>query len=445
MKLQIVFFLFVNILVSQNRENNYLPSNIDSLEYYLERINNKFTDNIEGEFSSEIKKIYKNQDKKIIKSIKDSAYFFNAKIKKNLDNILKTIYEANPDIETKDFNFFIKNNIVPNATCYGNGMYEIYLGLFTTLESDDELASVICHELAHYLLEHSLKSVSKRIALINSKETKNKIKDLKKQKYGQTRAALSVIDELSINILERSKKVESEADSLGFILFSKTKYNTTHSISSLNKLKDVDDMIFHHDVKLDSTFNFKNFKFKSYWLKKNTSIFDTEEEINEFKLASDTIKTHPEVPFRVKKLINDFNISEVIELGRDDNIKELKKLAHMQGVNYVMDTKQLDLAMYQLIQKFNKNLIDKEFYYVSMAKILKITYEAKKNHKLGLYVPPSNNFSDEKNLNIIRLFLNNIELFETKKLGVEFCKSAPAEIIVNKEFNSINNFFIKNN
>ncbi len=441
MKLLIAFLCYSSLLVAQNNVNDYLPKNLDSIKGYLEHINRNHIDKIQGKFSSEIKKAYKDRDENIINRINDSVYFFNSEIKENLHNILEVIYNANPEIETKDFNFFIKNSSIPNATCYGNGLFDIHMGLFTALDSDDELASVICHEIAHYVLNHSIKSVTKRVSLINSKATKKKIKAVEKQKYGRTRAGLLLVDALSINMLERSKRVEAEADSLGYVLFSKTNYKPSHAISSLNKLKDVDDMTFHHDVKLDSTFNFKNYEFKSYWLKENTSIFDTEEAINEFKLVSDTIKTHPEIPYRVEKLIKEFGISSKTEVGDKNNITKIKTIVNPQSIIYTIDFKRFDIAIYQLIEKFDNKLIDENFYYISMAKILRKIYEAKKNHELGKYVPPKNKFSDEKHLNTIRLFLNNLELFEVKKLGLAFCEAVPSKISNDKAFKKHLQFF----
>ncbi|MEP5934630.1 MAG: M48 family metalloprotease, partial [Winogradskyella arenosi] len=331
-------------------------------------------------------------------------------------------FASNPEIDTTDFNFFINNSMLPNAACYGDGLFQINIGLFTALESDDELAFVICHEIAHKYLEHSLKNVSNVIATINSKETKKKVRQVKRQTYGQTRAALSVIDGLSIDILEHSKEVEAEADSLGFVFFSKTKYYKSKALSSLDKLKAVDDMLLHHDVKIDSVFNLETYPFKSYWLKESISIFDTDEKINEFKLASDTLKTHPEINFRIKKLKREFNIQDEAVLGITTEISEIKKIANTQSIKCSIDLKLLDLAIYQLIEQFQNHKISSDYYYSTMAQVLKSIYQAKELHHLGKYVPQKNNFSDEKHLNTIRLFLHNLELNETRKLGLAFCE-----------------------
>ncbi|WP_179354244.1 M48 family metalloprotease [Winogradskyella vidalii] len=418
----LLLFLCFQLVCSQDAVNEYLPQDINETEIYLKRINSNYINKIEGPFSSKIKKVFKDRDEEILKTIKDSSYVFIPEIKEHLDLILANIFASNPEIDTTDFNFFINNSMLPNAACYGDGMFQINIGLFTALESDDELAFVICHEIAHKYLEHSLKNVSNVIATINSKETKKKVRHVKRQRYGQTRAALSVIDGLSIDILEHSKEVEAEADSLGFVFFSKTKYSKSKALSSLNKLKAVDDMLLHHDVKIDSVFNLETYPFKSYWLKEAISIFDTDEKINEFKLSSDTLKTHPEINFRIKKLKTEFNIQDELILGVTTEISEIKKIANAQSIKCSIDLKLLDLAIYQLIEQFQNHKITSDYYYSTMAQVLKSIYQAKEQHHLGKYVPQKNSFSDEKQLNTIRLFLHNLELNETRKLGLAFCE-----------------------
>ncbi|MEL0651164.1 M48 family metalloprotease [Algibacter sp. TI.3.09] len=440
----IFFFGVINTLSSQELSYEYIPGNIDSLKIYFKRINSNHIKKINGSFSSKIKKYYKNRDEKSLDAVKDSTYVFNSKIKENLDPILQHIYKSNPEINPTDFNFFIKNSIVPNAACYGDGMFEINLGLLTKLESNDELAFIICHEVAHKLLDHSIKGTTKRVSSINSKEIKKKVKKIKRNKYGRTRAALSLIDELSIDLLDYSKEVEAEADSLGFVLFSKTKYSKFAALYALEKLRKVDEMILSHDVKIDSVFNFRSYPFKDYWLKESTSLFDTNEKTNDFSLVSDTLKTHPEIEFRVNKLVKDFSIVReeiVVSRTTEYSYEDLKHISNMQSIQFAFDLKFLDLALYQLIEKYNSKHITSDYYYSKIAEVLYMAAQAKKKHELGKYVPQKNSFSDEKQLNLIRLFLHNLELSEVKKIWIAFYESIEGEKNNIENLNKIIEFF----
>ncbi|WP_299125066.1 M48 family metalloprotease [uncultured Winogradskyella sp.] len=422
-------------------DNQYLPKDIEALEDYLEQINSDYIKRIDGSHASKIRKIFKNRDEKVLESINDSVYIFNDDINIYIDSILSNIYKANPQIDNTNYKFFVNTSFIPNASCYGDGMFEIYLGLFSTLSSDDEVAFVICHEIAHKLLDHPLDNVTNVISTINSKETKKKVREIKRQKYGQTRAALSVIDELSIDILDHSKETEAQADSLGFVLFSKTIYNKYKALSALSKLQRDDDMLLSHNIRVDSIFNFETYPFKPFWLKETVSIFDTDEKINEFSLDSDTLKTHPEIEFRIEKLKSDFSIISTDSSGQENNMRLLINLANLKMIESAIDKKNLDIAIYQLVELFHNKRIGSEYYHITMASVLKQIYNAKKNHELGKYIPPKSKFSDEKQLNKIRLFLHNLELGETKKMGLAFCKANKDDLMAEDNGTEIFKFF----
>lgn len=434
-----LLLLFVVSSYAQD-QGYYVPENTDALKDYFKTIHKAHLSKIEGKHSGEIKKIYAKSVEKKMKSIKDSNYYFNSDISERLDKILGHIYSTNPSIDTSNFKFFIKNSIIANAACYGDGMFEINMGLFNTLESDDELASVICHEIAHYVLQHGLKNVTNWVTVMNSKETKQKVRQIKRNRYGRSRAALTLIDKMFVNMLDYSKEVEAEADSLGYILLSKTKYNKTRALSSLKKLENVDDMVLHHPMKVDSIFNFEEYPFKSFWLKESVSLFDTDEKINDFAMKSDTMKTHPEIVFRVNKLKKDFNVEESEKTTSVQDINAIKAVSQEQVINNSIDLKLLDLALYETIEKYQNQNISKEFYTTTITSIFRNVYLAKKNHELAKYVPQKNGLSDEKEINKLRLFLHNLELNEIKKIGNAFCNYYKNDV-TNKTFKNNHDFF----
>lgn len=434
------FSLFFLLAFSANAQKGYyIPKNTDSLKNYFKKTHKNHLEGINGKHSGEIKKVFSKRVEQKMKAVKDSNYYFDNTISKNLNQILNTIYSGNPDIDVSNFKFFIKNSILANAACYGDGMFEVNMGLFNTLESDDELASVLCHEIAHYVLEHGIKNVTNRVTIINSKETKQKLREIKKKRYGRSRAAISLIDEMYVDMLDYSKEVEAEADSLGYVFLSKTKYNASRVISSLKKLETVDDMVLHHTIKVDSIFNFKEYPFKSFWLKKSVSLFDTDERIDDFSMKSDTMKTHPEILYRVNKLKNNFTINSH-ETVTVKNLNAIKTISQVQAINNAIDLKLLDLALYAVIEKYETNVISEAFYATTMTTILRKIYLAKKNHELAKFVPQKNKLSDEKELNKLRLFLHKIEINEIKKMGNAFC-NIYSKAVVSEEFKDNHKFF----
>ena len=60
-------------------------------------------------------------------------------------------------------NLLIQNNPTLNAGCYPNGTIVINTGLLANLHSEGELVAILAHEIAHYILDHSVQNVNAAI------------------------------------------------------------------------------------------------------------------------------------------------------------------------------------------------------------------------------------------------------------------------------------------
>lgn len=70
-----------------------------------------------------------------------------------------------PDAKQWDWQMHVVNSDEVNAWCMPGGKMAIYAGLINRIKpSDDELAAVIGHEMAHALREHSREQVSQQMA-----------------------------------------------------------------------------------------------------------------------------------------------------------------------------------------------------------------------------------------------------------------------------------------
>jgi hypothetical protein len=60
-------------------------------------------------------------------------------------------------------NLYIKilKNPEPNAVCLPNGTILITTGLLSSIDSEDELVAILCHEVAHFVLDHSILNYNK--------------------------------------------------------------------------------------------------------------------------------------------------------------------------------------------------------------------------------------------------------------------------------------------
>jgi hypothetical protein len=435
-----LFFLFTFYTNAQDIKLNYLPKNKDSLITYINTISKNKITKFGAKYKKDIEEIILDRKNNFIKNIEDSTFIFDENINNYVNSILKEIYYSNAIKNSKDFYFFIEKSNIPNAACYGNGIFTINLGLFNFVNSDDELAYIISHELSHYILEHNDKSLLKYVETFNSKVTKQKIKKIENQEYGKRKAYSEFVNELNFNFLNRSQSAELQADSLGLALFSKTKFNKFSSVSALKNLELSDDLVFNENSKLKEHFNFEAYPFKEGWLQKEESLFDIKDSSNDFSLASDSIKTHPDIPLRVdvlNKLLKEKNSS--IEVSKEKLLK-IKELVALLSIKSALDDNQLDFALYQTLVLYNKNQLDKTNYCIIVGKIMQKIYQLKNNHNFGKYVNSVSPFSDEKYLNEVRQFLINIEIKTIRKIGLNFCL-AHVDNINNPEFKTITEFF----
>jgi len=442
----IVFNLFTfQSLLTQEITYSYFNNTDSKIDAYFETITQKQLNNIEKDYKKQRKEFYKNQLKGLQKDIEDNAFIYNRDLYTRTQTIFDVIFKANPELQNEDFKFLIYRSIFPNAAAYGNGFFTINLGLFTLLDSDDEIAFVICHELAHQYLFHIKDKIDNYVSKINSEGLKNEVKKIKRMKYGQNSAGMELLENLNFDFSEHSRSTELEADMKGLEYFYKTQYNKQAVITALKKLGDLEELIFTHEVNWTATFNLMNYDFNENLLKEQATMFNSSKPINENAWDKDSIKSHPDIEIRIKELMSmNPNLAQENNLLIDGNYKEIKALSEKLSIMSLLDSGNLDLALYLISLNLERQPENNFFFIGKMALVLNDIYIFKKNHSIGKTVPQANNLSEEIHLNDIRRFIHNIELFELKNLIKNFTKFYLSKIKNNEDLTSIYKIYNKN-
>ena len=133
-----------------------------------------------------------------------------------------------------EFNL-VKDNQV-NAFCMPGGKIVVYEGLLKLVSSDDELAVVLGHEVAHAVAKHSNESMSQQLmtqygAQILTQALSNKSAAI--QKAGSTIYGLGAQYGLTLPF---SRKHESEADYMGLIFMTMAGYDPNVAITFWQKM-----------------------------------------------------------------------------------------------------------------------------------------------------------------------------------------------------------------
>ncbi|MFN2348439.1 MAG: M48 family metalloprotease [Thioalkalivibrio sp.] len=137
--------------------------------------------------------------------------------------------------ETKDWAWemtVIDNPEVPNAFAMAGGKMAIYTGMMIKLKAtDDELAQVIAHEVAHALSAHTAEKMS--VALATNLAVAGYALSGERSQVALTGAAMAAA--LAVQ-LPNSRQMEREADVIGIELAAKAGYDPRAAASLWRKM-----------------------------------------------------------------------------------------------------------------------------------------------------------------------------------------------------------------
>jgi hypothetical protein len=343
------------------------------------------------------------------------------------DNYIKSvvgkIITANPELKKLDLRVVFSRDISPNAYSIGDGTIAFNAGLFVFLENEAEMAFAICHELAHYYLDHSGKRIDKYISLNNNDSIKKELKRVFKQEYGVGAQLEKIFKTISFDIHRHSREGEEEADRGGMRFFKNTGYNGRGIISTLQKLDKIDDTAFFKPLDLSKAFTFPGHPFKERWIKNESVIFgalNPDEALGLTKKERDSLKTHPDCARRISLLSDsaalipgkDFQVNEALFLKlKEDFIPEM--------IEQVYKTGNISFNLYLSLRMLQENKhIPLAIY--SVARDLNLLYKQQKEHELGLITDTENRFFDE-DYNLLLRMLYRLRLYEIAELNTNFC------------------------
>jgi hypothetical protein len=428
-KLLLTLFLLHFVLLSGQKIYSPIKhTQNNNKEKFLNQFNKRYKDkqkNVSKKFSGKqekiLKEMYKYQYTSIEKSIQKGELYFNKDINGYLYQILENIISKNPQLKKYKYYLYFSRDNSPNAFSIGDGTIIIHLDLLNYLNTEGELASILTHEIAHYIINHRDKSYEKYAKKITSKEFKKEKKKVYKSRYGRQERAKNLIKKTVYSRRYKSRKHELEADSLGMILFSKTDYSPIETINSLKILSDVD---IEKDS-LDKDFLIKIFttktqKFNPDWLFMED--FSDYEYKKEKDWLIDSLKTHPNMDIRISKLkklieklkIKDKEYSSSFYVNQK-KFNELKKIAPYEKISNYYLFEDYGTGLYYTLKQMKKHPDDK--FYLKMFYLFfeKLT-SAKKEMALSRYIPPykPNTHTDSQKLFIN--FMYNLKQSEMERI-----------------------------
>jgi predicted Zn-dependent protease len=159
----------------------------------------------------------------------------NAQVKRIGQRIAKTT-EALHHVNYQWEFFVIDNDKEANAFCLPGGKVFVYTGLFKYAANDDELASVMGHEIGHALARHGAERMSRGQLAQVSGQVLNAVMVGRgnPQSTSMVMQAFGVGTQLGV-MLPHSRDQELEADEIGIVLASKAGYKASAALTFWNK------------------------------------------------------------------------------------------------------------------------------------------------------------------------------------------------------------------
>ncbi len=438
----LTLLLCLGILCS-NGQNNYNFFADDSL---MKSTLAKEVDNVkEAKFKSfdkkyikDYKEIYEESFTGIKKLILSKETVTDTAINNYLQKIVKQIVQNNDELSNLKLRVVFTRNLWANAYSMGDGTIAFNAGMLFYLKNEAEMAFIISHELAHYYLNHSGKSIDSMVQTINSEGYQKKLKEIAKKEFGTNKELDVLAKAVVFDSRKHSRIHEAEADYYAFKFLRKTIFNLNGIISCLQVLDVIEDSTFFKPLKIEEVLNAQDYPFKKKWIEEESSIFS---EMNTTKNAvekkeADSLKTHPDCKKRIELLkdsvAKNLNSNATNFITNELDFNKLKERFLIEGIEYEYINNSLSRNLYYALQLFQEKK-ETPFAVYSIARDLNTVYLKQKNHTLGTCIDDENKTFD-KDYNQLLVMLSRLSLTEIADINYNFCKSNLNTGLLYKDF-----------
>lgn len=358
-----------------------------------------------------------------IKEVFDKKELFTATTAQQyLDALVEEIVKTNPLLRDRPFHCYFSRSGIPNASYIGEGMILFNMGLFRKLENESQAAFVICHEIAHYFLQHSESSISKYVTTLNSKAVQAELRKIKGSEYGKRAQIEKLVKGITFNSRRHSRDHEAQADSMAVELLHNTRFDITGAPTALNLLDSIDTDTLNTASCLERLFNTKESPFQKKWIAKQGGLLGGHAQLEENDKLDDSLKTHPDCKLRIQllaPLTDKYKASGksafVVDKG---TFEKLKTTFQYEIVEYAYISDNYTRSLYYTIEMLQEHPAD-AWLITQVGKVLNNCYTAQKAHTLGKRVElPSPGFNSGYNL--LLQFIQNLYLEEFASISYHY-------------------------
>lgn len=337
-------------------------------------------------------------------AVQDKMLLSGSYIDQYLQKIVAEIERGNPLLRGR-ISLLTSRDPEPNAYALGNGIVVMNIGMLNQVNSEAEIAFILCHEFAHDILEHGNQSLYTTAGRITDEALKKELGKTLKEEYNVKKKVIALLMPGLKKSRQYSRELELQADSLGFALLKNTSYNTAGASNGMDVLDALDVWEDKEALNLKSFFTLPQVPARNSW-------FDYHGESSlggGFEAQRDTLldslKTHPDCKLRRDRLISypAANEGKHLYLQPEADFNRMKFEADGELIQLLLDWQNIDYsALYSLfsLRKYPANAYPRSV----LALCLAFLSKEKKNLSSSWYMRyNSPDFSD--NFNHLLYFL----------------------------------------
>jgi Zn-dependent protease with chaperone function len=394
------------------------------------RDNDKAAIDADGKVASYIKTLYDQRFDYVVKTFNSDFMMSDDSITAIVRKVFSKIHDANSQL-ARSANAYTFRSASPNALSFGEGTICVMLGLLERIESEDVLAFVLCHELAHQHNNHTKDRIEQLAVLNYDRTLKKQIDAIKGSPYGKYAKLRALFTSLELDINKHSREREHEADSVGLTYFLRTAYNPSAALRCMQILQKADSSLYTKRLDLQKYFHFADFPFKSSWDNYQRPAMW---EAYHSALQADSLRTHPNCVDRYQALqsqLHNRSLPDAIG-GPFISLDRLSKLAAFEIVSTEYHMRNYGRSLFSaliLCERFPQD----SYGPAMVCKNLFQIYQSQKNHKLAeVLEQPRPQYAD--NYNHFLSFMNNLRIGELVQIAYNYAISQPEQFYNHEEF-----------
>lgn len=289
---------------------------------------------------------YKRLTADLVSQVNNEKFILDDSLQNYLNGIMNRIV-SNNDLKFPPQKILILRDPIVNGKCVGEGSIVLNNGLLAKLETKEQLAFVMSHEIAHLELRHVEIALRQTRTATNIYKPK---KEVRKIVAGRTSdKGIEKIKQWGYNIAGFSRKMESQADSLGLVIYNNA---FEDSLAPVHALEALDSALFPWyplKDKLFSHLTFAKFPFNPNWTKPSLSLYSKEQSRYLF-WETDSIETHLDIDERKKWMTEKISSNNFVLENHDNTYTRIRSLAQFENINSSLKLKRYDFVLYSALQ-----------------------------------------------------------------------------------------------